>query len=106
MNCVRKLARGRTKMTVILHREWAERERLIDEGDRLRAEANRLQSEGYELWGEANNLRGEGCKLRDKGSNLYVEAVTDFAGPNAKIEWTTGEILSDRRTPVPFREVD
>ena len=53
---------------------WKERNRLIEEGRKLRA---------------------EGWKLRDKGNLLYINAVMEVYGNKAIINWETGEVKHD-----------
>ncbi len=70
--------------------------KLVDEG--LEAGGYKLESGGYELL-------DEGWKLRAEGDKIYQEAVDDFFGEGAEINWWSGEIISNKREPIPFSEL-
>ena len=83
---------------LVLSREWKE--------------SKKLWEESYKLWGESDKLLKGSKKLSDAGYKLlkesrshYREAVYDYFGSNARINWVSGEITSKERTAVPMGEL-
>jgi len=80
---------------------WKERKKLRDKGCKLITEGDKLIDEGYKLKAKGSNnltvkgdkLREEGYKILAEGNLLYVNAVIEVYGQDAKIsiDWNTGE---------------
>ena len=66
---------------------WEVRNKLHDEGDRLRIEGGKLRAKG-------DKLRTEGSDRYTESRKRYTDAVVEKYGDDAFINWATGEITT------------
>jgi hypothetical protein len=70
----------------------AKGDKLLAKSDERRAEGDKLLAKGDEHRAEGAKLIAEGHKIRVEGNDFYRAAVLAKYGPDAVIDWTTGEI--------------
>jgi len=49
-------------------------------------------AERDKLYAEGNKLYAEGHKLHAEGRKLYIDAIRELYGPEAVVDWETGEV--------------